>query len=238
MGQKLFKDKQPMAQHTVMHIDLDAFFVSVEQASNPELRGKPVVVGGKPGSRGVVATASYEARAFGLHSAMPLSTAVRLCPLAIFIEGNYQNYTEVSKKFMAILADFSPFLEPMGLDEAYMDVTGFESLHRSIHEMALKIKQRIKNELGIIASIGIASCKVVAKVASDESKPDGLVEVPVGQEASFLAPLAIRKLPGVGKKTEQVLIGLGIRTVGHLARMPLPALKSRFGTFGEVLRRH
>jgi len=227
-----------MSQRTIMHVDLDAFFVSVEQASNPELRGKPVVVGGKPGSRGVVATASYEARAFGLHSAMPLSTAVRLCPQAIFIEGNYNHYAEVSKKFMAILADFSPFLEPMGLDEAYMDVTGFESLHGSIHRMALKIKQRVKDELGIIASIGIASCKVVAKVASDESKPDGLIEVPPGGEAAFLAPLAIRKLPGVGKKTEQVLTGLGIRTIGQLARMPPNALKSRFGAFGEMLYRH
>ena len=227
-----------MAQRTIMHIDLDAFFVSVEQASNPELRGKPVIVGGKPGIRGVVATASYEARAFGLHSAMPLSTAVRLCPQAIFIEGNYHHYAEVSKKFMAILADFSPFLEPMGLDEAYMDVTGFESLHGSIHQMGLKIKQRVKDELGIIASIGIASCKVVAKVASDESKPDGLIEVPPGSEAAFLAPLAVRKLPGVGKKTEQVLTGLGIRTVGQLAGMPLTALKARFGVFGEMLYRH
>jgi DNA polymerase-4 len=221
-----------------MHIDLDAFFVSVEQASNPELRGKPVVVGGKPGSRGVVATASYEARAFGLHSAMPISTAARLCPEAIFIEGNYNHYTKVSKKFMAILADFSPFLEPMGLDEAYMDVTGFESLHGSIRQMALKIKQRVKSELGVIASIGIASCKVVAKVASDESKPDGLIEVPPGAEASFLAPMAIRKLPGVGKKTEQVLNGLGIRTIGQLAKMPSTTLKSRFGVFGDMLYRH
>ena len=227
-----------MSQRTIMHIDLDAFFVSVEQALNPELIGKPVVVGGKLGSRGVVATASYEARAFGLHSAMPLSTAFRLCPQAIFIEGNYQIYSEVSKKFMAILADFSPFLEPMGLDEAYMDVTGFESLHGTIHEMALKIKQRVKSELGIIASVGIASCKVVAKVASDESKPDGLIEVPGGQEASFLAPLAIRKLPGVGKKTEQVLVNQGIRTIGQLARMPSNALKSRFGVLGDALHWH
>jgi DNA polymerase-4 len=221
-----------------LHVDLDAFFVSVEQASNPALKGKPVVVGGKPGSRGVVATASYEARAFGLHSAMPILTAVRLCPQAIFIEGNYQHYAEVSKKFMAILADFSPFLEPMGLDEAYMDVTGFESLHGSIRQMALKIKQRVKDELGIVASIGIASCKVVAKVASDESKPDGLIEVPPGGEAAFLSPLAIRKLPGVGEKTEQVLTRLGIRTIGQLARTPPNALKSRFGTFGEMLHRN
>jgi DNA polymerase-4 len=221
-----------------MHIDLDAFFVSVEQVSNPELRGKPVVVGGKPDRRGVVATASYEARAFGLHYGMPLATAARLCPQAIFIEGNYQRYAEVSKKFMAILADFSPFLEPTGLDEAYMDVTGFKSLHGSIRQMALKIKQRVKGELGIVASVGVATCKVVAKAASDESKPDGLIEVPPGAEPAFLAPLAIRKLPGVGKKTEQVLMGLGIRTIGQLARMPLPALKSRFGMFGDMLYRY
>jgi DNA polymerase-4 len=227
-----------MAQRTVMHIDLDAYFVAVEQADNPELKGKPVVVGGKPGSRGVVATASYEARAFGLHSGMPTSTAVRLCPQAIFIQGNYHRYIEVSKKFMAILADFSPFLEPGGLDEAYLDVTGFESLHGSIRQMALKIKQRVKDELGIVASIGIASCKVVAKVASDGSKPDGLLEVPTGEEAAFLAPLAIRKLPGIGKKTEQVLTGLGIRTVGQLASMPQPAVKNRFGVFGESLYNH
>jgi DNA polymerase-4 len=227
-----------MSQRAIMHIDLDAFFVSVEQVSNPELRGKPVVVGGKPNSRGVVATASYEARTFGLHSGMPLATAARLCPQAVFIEGNYHRYAEVSKKFLAILADFSPFLEPMGLDEAYMEVTGFESLHGSIRQMARKIKQRIKDDLGIVASIGIATCKVVAKVASDESKPDGLIEVPPDGEAAFLAPLAIRKLPGVGKKTEQVLTGLGIRTIGQLARMPLPALKNRFGVFGEWLHRH
>ena len=227
-----------MSQRTIMHIDLDAFFVSVEQVSNPELKGKPVVVGGKPGSRGVVATASYEARAFGLHSAMPLSTAARLCPQVIFIEGNYHLYGEVSKKFMAILSDFSPFLEPMGLDEAFMDVTGFESLHGTIHQMALKIKQRIKDELGIIASIGIATCKVVAKVASDESKPDGLIEIPPGGEAAFLAPLGIRKLPGVGKKTEQVLTGLGITTIGQLARVPPSAMKSRFGVYGGWLHRH
>jgi DNA polymerase-4 len=226
-----------MAQRTIMHVDLDAFFVSVEQVLNPELRGKPVVVGGKPDRRGVVAAASYEARAFGLHSGMPLVTAVRLCPHAIFIEGNYHRYSEASHKFMAILADFSPFLEPMGIDEAYLDVTGFESLHGTIHQMALKIKNRVKDELGIVASIGIASCKIVAKVASDHSKPDGLVEVPAGQEADFLAPLPIGKLPGIGKKTEQVLKGLGITTLGELAGMPLPAMKNRLGPFGEELQR-
>ena len=225
-----------MAQRTIMHIDLDAFFVSVEQVFNPELKGKPVVVGGKPNHRGVVAAASYEARAFGVHSAMPLVTAARLCPQAIFIEGNYNRYAEASKKFMAVLADFSPFLEPVGIDEAYLDTTGFESLHGTIHNMAVRIKQRVKNELGLVASIGIASNKIVAKVASDHSKPDGLVEVPAGDEAAFFAPLPIGKLPGIGKKTEQVLRGLGITTLGELAKMPPPALKDRFGMYGEGLR--
>ena len=224
-----------MANRTIMHVDLDAFFVSVEQVFQPELKGKPVVVGGKPDRRGVVAAASYEARAFGLHSGMPLATAVRLCPQAIFIEGNFHRYLDASEKFMAILSDFSPFIEPMGLDEAYLDVTGFESLHGTIRQMALTIKQRVKNELGLVASIGIAPCKVVAKVASDYSKPDGLVEVPHGQEAAFLAPFPIGDLPGIGRKTEQVLRGLGIKTIGEVAHMSPSALKSRFGVFGEML---
>ncbi len=220
-----------------MHIDLDAFFVSVEQVLNPELRGKPVVVGGRPEQRGVVAAASYEARAFGLHSGMPLVTASRLCPQAIFIEGSFPKYRDASRKFMAILADFSPFLEPVSLDEAYLDVTGFESIHGSIHQMALAIKQRIKDELGLCASVGIASCKVVAKVASDLSKPDGLLEVAPGEERSFLAPLPVDKLPGVGKKTERILRSLNVRTLGELSIMSLGALKSHLGASGEVLHR-
>jgi len=225
------------ANSTIMHIDLDAFFVSVEQVLNPELRGKPVVVGGRPGGRGVVAAASYEARAFGLHSGMPLKTASRLCPQAIFIEGSFPKYRDASQKFMAILADFSPFLEPMGLDEAYLDVTGFESIYGSIHQMAVAIKQRIKNELGLCASVGIASCKVVAKVASDQSKPDGLLEVARGEEPSFLATLPVAKLPGIGKKTERILKSLGINTIGDLSITPLSVLKSHFGASGEVLYR-
>jgi DNA polymerase-4 len=219
----------------IIHIDLDAFFVSVEQREKPELKGKPVVVGGNPKGRGVVASASYEARAFGLHAGMPLVTASRLCPQAIFIEGSFPKYREASQGFMAILADFSPFLEPMGLDEAYLDATGFESIHGSIREMALKIKKRTKEELGLSASVGIASSKVVAKVASELSKPDGLLEVAMGEEASFLAPLAIERLPGVGKKTGRKLNALGITTIGKLAIMSLTALKSHFGASGEVL---
>jgi DNA polymerase IV len=227
-----------MARRTIIHIDLDSFFVSVERVLNPELNGKPVVVGGRPDSRGVVATASYEARKFGLHSAMPLVTAARLCPQAIFIEGNFARYREFSRKFMAILNDFSPFIEPGGLDEAYLDVTGFESLPGSIRKMATAMKQRIKTELGLTASIGIASCKIVAKVASDNSKPDGLIEVPQGSEREFLAPLSVDKLPGVGKQTVKVLKGLGIHTIDALSRMPSHTLKSRFGTVGETMHRH
>ena len=221
-----------------MLADLDAFFVSVEQVLNPELKSKPVVVGGRPDRRGVVAAASYEARAFGLHSGMPLSTASRLCPQAIFIEGSFPRYRTASQKFMGILADFSPYLEPVSLDEAYLDVTGFESVHGSIRQMALSIKQRIKGELGLTASIGIASCKVVAKVAAEASKPDGLLEVAAGEERNFLAPLEITRLPGIGKKTGQFLNSLDIKTIGELSAMPLSMLKSRFGVFGELLHHH
>ncbi len=221
---------------TIMHIDLDAFFVSVEQAEKPELQGKPVVVGGRPDRRGVVASASYEARRFGIYAGMPLATAYRLCPRAIFIEGGFPKYRDASQKFMTILADFTPFLEPTGIDEAYLDVTGFESIYGSIHRMAQAIKQRIKEELRLCASVGVASCKVVAKIASDLSKPDGLLEVANGDERSFLAPLPIAKLPGVGKKTEQILKGLNINTIGKLSTTPVSALKSHFGASGELLR--
>jgi DNA polymerase-4 len=226
-----------MARRTIIHIDLDSFFVSVEQLLNPELKGRPVVVGGKPDRRGVVATASYEARAFGLHSGMPLVTAARLCPEAIFIEGNFARYREFSHKFMAILNDFSPFIEPAGIDEAYLDVTGFESIHGSIRQMATAMKGKIRSELGLSASIGIASCKVVAKVASDLSKPDGLIEVATGKERDFLAPLPVDKLPGVGKQAVKVMNGLGVHTIGELSRTPSHILESCLGTTGEMLHR-
>jgi len=210
----------------------------VEQVDNPELRGKPVVVGGKPERRGVVAAASYEARAFGLHAGMPLITASRLCPQTIFIEGSFPKYRRASQRFLAILADFSPYLEPLGLDEAFLEATGFESIYGSIHDMALQIKKRVKAELGLSASIGIAGGKVVAKVASELGKPDGLLEVAAGEERSFLAPLEIAKLPGVGRKTERVLQKRGINTIGELADTPLATIKAKLGIYGEVLHRH
>jgi DNA polymerase-4 len=218
-----------VAIRRIIHADLDAFFVSVEQADRPELRGKPVVVGGRPDARGVVAAASYEARAFGVHSAMPLRTAARLCPQCIFVEGNFHRYREASQQFFAILADFTPFIEPGGLDEAWLDVTGFESLHGTINNMALSLKKRVKDE------IGIAGSRVVAKIASDASKPDGLIEVPPGGEAAFLSPLPIRAMPGIGEKTEPLLKRLGINTIGKLAAIPPETLRRVLGNYGEHL---
>ncbi len=219
----------------ILHIDLDAFFVSVEQALAPELRGKPVVVGGRPDRRGVVASASYEARAFGIRSAMPLAQAYRLCPQAIFLQGSFSAYRDASEKFMTVLADFSPCLEPGGLDEAYVDVTGCEEAFGVPCQIAVRIKERVNRELKLVASVGMASCKVVAKIASDLGKPDGLIEVAAGQERDFLAPLPVGRLPGVGKKTEQTLNSMGIRTIGQLAALPPEFVKNRLGVMGTAI---
>ena len=218
----------------ILHIDLDAFFVSVEQALAPGLRGKPVVVGGRPDRRGVVASASYEARVFGIRAGMPLSQAYRLCPQAIFLQGSFPVYRDASERFMAILADFSPCLEPGGLDEAYLDITGCED-YGTPRQLALCIKERVKNEVRLIASVGVAGCKVVAKIASDLGKPDGLVEVAAGREKEFLAPLPVINLPGVGKRTEQELKAMGIKTVGQLAALSPEAIKSRLGATGLMI---
>ncbi len=225
-----------MARH-ILHIDLDAFFVSVEQTLAPELRDKPVIVGGRPDRRGVVASASYEARAFGIRAGMPLTQAYRLCPKAIFLQGSFPAYRDASERFMEILAVFSPCLEPAGLDEAYLDITGCEA-HGTPHRLALRVKERVKKELGLIASVGIASCKVVAKIASDLGKPDGLVEVAAGKEKEFLAPLPVANLPGVGKRTEQALESIGIKTIGQLAVLSPEALKIRLGTAGAMFQHY
>jgi len=222
----------------IFHIDLDAFFVSVEQVLNPRLRGKAVIVGGDPERRGVVASASYQARPFGIHAGMPLSKARRLCPQAIFIQANFSRYRQASHKFMAILADFSPCIEPLGIDEAYLDVTGCEGHYGSFRQRALAIKERVPKELGLPASLGIATCKVEAKVASDLCKPDGLLEIAPGEERHFLSPLPVAKLPGVGKKTGQVLQEMGIVTIGELASLPLSVVKKHFGKFGVVIHRY
>jgi len=227
-----------LAERRILHVDLDAFFVSVERVRNPELCGKPVIVGGDPNGRGVVACASYEARAYGIHAAMPLKKATRLCPHAIFLRGSYSRYREASSRFMAILADFSPLLEPLGIDEAYLDLTGFELLYGPAIESAMKIKRRIKDEIGITASVGIGPSKMIAKIASDLEKPDGLVEVASGREQEFLAPLPVGRLPCVGQKTEQVLRAMGVKTVGDLSALTASMLKTRLGSMGEVLYRY
>jgi DNA polymerase-4 len=222
----------------ILHIDLDAFFVSVEQTLNPALIGRPVVVGGDPKSRGVVACASYEARVYGLRAGMSLAVAQRLCPHATFLGGNFYRYRDASARFLGILAEFTPDIEPLGLEEAYLDLTGFEPLYGPVRETALVIKRRIKGEIGLTASVGIASSKVVAKIASDLSKPDGLIEVMPGDERPFLDPLPVAKLPCVGSKSECVLKRMGVTTIGELGRLPLAFLKQRFGAHGEVMHRY
>jgi DNA polymerase-4 len=219
----------------IFHIDLDAFFVSVEQALNPELKEKPVIVGGDPERRGVVASASYEARPFGIHAGMPSAKARRLCPQAIFIRSHFSRYRDASAKFMEILADFSPDIEPLGLDEAYLDVTGCAEPYGSPQKLARAIKERINKELNITASVGIGTCKVMAKIASTICKPDGLLEIAPGEEQAFLNPLPIAKLPGVGEKTEQSLKEMGITTIGELASLPLDTITRRFGATGAVI---
>jgi DNA polymerase-4 len=219
----------------ILHIDLDAFFVSVEQAINPELKEKPVIVGGDLERRGVVASASYEARHFGIRAGIPLSKARRLCPQAIFIRANFSRYKDASAKFMEILGDFSPYIEPLGFEEAYLDVTGCVEPYGSPRQLALAIKERINKELKLTASVGIGTCKVAAKIASALCKPDGLLEIAPGEEQAFLNPLPVAKLPGVGEKTEQALKEMGVMTIGELASLPLDTLKRRFGATGAVL---
>jgi DNA polymerase-4 len=226
------------SERQILHVDLDAFFVSVERVLNPDLNGKPVIVGGDPEGRGVVSCASYEARACGVHAAMPLKQAMRLCPQAVFIRGKFDRYREASARFMAILGEFTPLVEPMGLDEAYLDLTGFEPLYGPVRETAMRIKSRVHGELGVTASIGIATSKLVAKIASDLKKPDGLVVVAPGEERGFLSPLPIEKMPFAGPKTRESLKPLGVKTIGDLAALSPYVLKSRLGSHGEALHQY
>jgi len=223
------------AQRTVFHVDMDAFFVSVEELYDPSLKGKPVVVGGRPNERGVCAAASYEARKFGVHSAMPLRTAYKLCSQAIFIDGHPERYSEYSKKVYRVLQSFSPQLEMASIDEAYVEFTGAERLHGPALLAAHSLHERMKRETELNCSIGIASSRVVAKIASDQAKPNGVLWVPPGEEPNFLAPLDVRKIPGVGKVTEQNLHQLGIRKVGDLARLEEGFLREKFGAWGLAL---
>jgi DNA polymerase-4 len=221
---------------TILHVDLDAFFAAVEQRDHPEWRGKPLVVGiGGANDRGVVSAASYEARAFGVHSAMPIRTAKRLCPDCLFVPVRGAAYQAASREVMAILRRFTPLVQPISIDEAFLDVTGSQRLFGDGATIAHQIKDTIRAELSLTASVGVAATKLVAKIASDLSKPDGLVVVEPGNEAGFLAPLPISRLWGVGPSTAQALRDFSVVTIGDLAALDRAALVRRFGKHGASL---
>jgi DNA polymerase-4 len=220
---------------TIFHVDMDAFFVSVEELFDPGLKGKAVVVGGQRDERGVVSAASYEARKFGVHSAMPLRTAAKLCPHAIFVNGHPERYRECSEKVYRVLTSFSPLVEMASIDEAYLDMTGTARLHGPPLRAAHALHQRIKSDTQLNCSIGIGSSRLIAKVSSAKAKPHGILLVIPGQEATFLAPLDVRDIPGVGRVTEQNLQALGIRQVGDLARFDEAFLQEHFGKWGLAL---
>ena len=228
-----------MARLSIIHVDLDAFFAAVEQRDRPELRGKPVIVGGDPTdnryTRGVVSTASYEARKFGVHSAMPLRTAYQLCPQGVYLPVDGAKYQRVSREVMAVLRRFTPEVEQVSIDEAFLDVAGSEALFGPAPEIARRIKAEVVAVTQLTVSVGVATTKLVAKVASDLRKPDGLVVVAPGEEAAFLAPLEIRRLWGIGPKTAERLHGLGIATIGELAALPPETLARALGDHGATL---
>jgi DNA polymerase-4 len=220
---------------TIFHVDMDAFFVSVEELSDPSLKGKAVVVGGQKHERGVVSAASYEARKFGVHSAMPLRTAAKLCPHAIFEAGHPDRYRESSEKVHRVLTSFSPLVEMASIDEAYLDMTGTERLHGPPLRAAHSLHQKVKAETQLNCSIGIGASRLIAKVSSAQAKPNGVLFITPGQEAKFLAPLNVREIPGVGKVTEKNLQKLGIHKVGDLARYEDAFLQEHFGKWGLAL---
>lgn len=213
----------------IIHVDMDAFFASVEQFDNPALKGQPVIVGGRPGGRGVVSAASYEARAFGVHSAMPLKTALRLCPQGVFLPVRFARYGEISKHIREIFHRYTPMVEPLSSDEAFLDVKGSEGLFGSAETIGRKIKEEILKETGLTASVGVAPNKFLAKLASDLKKPDGFVVIMPDKIREILDPLPVGRLWGVGKKADLRLQALGYKTIGQIAAANPKALEMAFG---------
>jgi len=227
--------RQHAFPRTIFHVDMDAFFVSVEELFDPTLKGKAVVVGGQRDERGVVSAASYEARRFGVHSAMPLRTAAKMCPHAIFVDGHPDRYRDCSERVYKILGAFSPQVEMASIDEAYLDMTGTERLHGPPFKAAHTLHQRIKSETLLNCSVGIGTSRLIAKVSSAQAKPNGVLWIVPGEEIKFLAPLDVREIPGVGKVMETHLHALGIKKVGDLAKLPDSELEDRFGKWGLAL---
>jgi DNA polymerase-4 len=221
----------------ILHVDMDAFYASVEELDDPGLVGKPVVVGGTPDGRGVVAAANYAARRYGIHSAMPAAQARRLCPDAVFIKSRMDRYAEVSQAIRAIFARYTPLVEPLSLDEAFLDVTSSARLFGDGIAIGRRIKEEIRGELGLVASVGVAPNKFLAKLASDLDKPDGLVVVPVDAIEAFLEPLPVSRLWGVGAVSNRELAEMGVHTIGDLRRLPENLLVSRFGKSANHLGR-
>ena len=224
-----------MSARCILHADLDAFYASVEQMDHPEMRSKPVLVGGNPQERGVVAACSYEARAYGIHSAMPMRTALNLYPQAIVVPPRFDRYRQVSQQVMAIFGSITPLVQPLSLDEAYLDVTEAVVTGVAPVDVARALRERVRREVGLTISVGVATSKSVAKIASEFGKPDGLVAVEPGQEQEFLAPLPVKSLPGIGPRTEQRLLQEGIATLGDLARQTERWSQRLFGIRGPEM---
>ena len=223
------------AARVIFHVDMDAFFVSVEEILDPTLKGKVVVVGGQRNERGVVSAASYAARKFGVHSAMPLRTAAKLCPSAIFLDGHPDLYREYSHKARSVLENFSPAIEMASIDEAYLDMSGTEKLHGPALKSAHKLHEEMKASTGLNCSIGIGSSRLMAKICSDQAKPNGILMVPSGQEQRFLAPLDVGRIPGVGKVAKARLNEMGVLRIGDLQRLGEQLLEENFGKWGAAL---
>ena len=222
-------------QRWIMHVDMDAFFASVEQFDNPDLMGLPVIVGGQS-DRGVVSTCSYEARVYGVHSAMPMIEARRLCPQAVFLPGRMKRYQEVSRQIMNIFDSFSPLVEQLSVDEAFLDISGMELLAGSERDIGFKVKRSIKEKTGLTASVGIAPNKFLAKLASDMQKPDGLVVIRAEEAEGMLKPMSVRRIFGIGRSAEKSLLQFGIATIGQIADADLGILHKALGNNASVVK--